>query len=253
MNLLLLDPTEVNASTARLRSDDRRALHLVQVLRCHEGDRIRAGVVRGARLTATVRQMGSGGVELELEDRAATRPPTLPAAAQRPAVDLILALPRPKAFRRVLQAAAALGVHRIDVVNAWRVERSYFASPRLQPADIEEQVRLGCEQGGHTWVPDVQVHERLLSFLQGLPPTAPAGEARVLAHPGAGSGLEAAVAQAHRVQLAIGPEGGWIESELGSFSKLGFAGASIVHGILRTEDAVSAALAQIELLLRLPR
>jgi RsmE family RNA methyltransferase len=50
--------------------------------------------------------------------------------------------------------------------------------------------------------------------------------------------------------LAIGPEGGWIEREVGTFAARGFAIVSLGAPVLRVEVALAAALGQLALLLR---
>jgi len=62
----------------------------------------------------------------------------LRAAPPRPGIDLLLAVPRPKALRKILPAAASLGVDRIVLVNAARV-----GPFRNRPA-------------GAAWIPAVQ-------------------------------------------------------------------------------------------------
>jgi hypothetical protein len=52
------------------------------------------------------------------------------------------------------------------------------------------------------------------------------------------------------VEIAIGPEGGWIDRELETFQEAGFQPVRLGPWILRVETAVTAALAQIELLRR---
>lgn len=119
MNLLLLRPGELLADgTARLRG--RRLLHAREVLRLSEGDVLRAGVLNGPLGTAELLRVG--------EDEMVLRPALTEQPPPRPGVELLLALPRPKALRKILPAAASLGVDRIVLVNAARVEKSYLTS-----------------------------------------------------------------------------------------------------------------------------
>ncbi len=214
-----------------------RARHLRSVLRVRAGQVLRAGRVRGPLGRAEVRSVEGDAVIVEVAWEAKQPEP--------PQVDLVLALPRPKALSRTLEIAACLGVRRIDLVNAWRVEKSYFQSPRLARERVEADLRAGCAQGGHTWVPSWAVHRRLVSFLdETLPRLREA--VGLLAHPGAGAGLE--LARGTRpIRLAIGPEGGWIPRELESFRDRGFTPIALTRSILKSEVAVAVALAGIEL------
>ena len=244
MNLLLLEADEIGGGgEVVIAGGDRRARHVREVLRAAAGQRLRAGLVGGA--TGEVEVIA---VEPDLRLRAALDGPASP----RPPVDLVAAVPRPKALSRLVQAAAASGVGRIDLVNAWRVDRSYFDSPRLTPEALAADARLGCEQGATTWVPEVAVHRLLMPFLAGA--RWPAGGALVVAHPRGSALVEEVVPPgwAGAVVLAVGPEGGWIDRELASLGELGFRAVRLGAAVLRTEAAVAALLAQIELLRRLP-
>jgi RsmE family RNA methyltransferase len=167
-------------------------------------------------------------------------------------VDLVLALPRPKVLSRVIETAASFGVRRIDLVNAWRVEKAYFSSPRLGGEALLAHARLGCEQGGHGWLPDIAVHPRFVSFVdQELGPRP--GDLRLLAHPSSPTWLEQVppVGPEAPVTVAIGPEGGWIDREVESLLGQGFLPVAISRRILRVESAVAAVLSGLELLGRL--
>ena len=242
MNLLLLDPDELDGGRAVVAG--RRARHLVEVLRAVPGTRLRAGVVGGPVGEAEVVAVQGTTVELRV-----TLGTSVPAPAP---VDLVVAVPRPKVLSRLVQHAAAYGVRRIDLVNAWRVDKSYLGSSRLDPAALDEALRLGAEQGMTTHVPPIEVHPRLMGYLDGL--AAPAGARRVVADARTGVHLEAAVppGDAAPVVVAIGPEGGWIGRELDSFAARGFAIVRLGAAVLRVEAAVTAALAQLALLRRLP-
>ena len=246
MNLLLLDPAELDGE-CRVALQDRRAAHLIDVLHVTVGSQVRAGVSRGALGCGTVLGVEPGRVELRV-DLCGPREP-------EPGIDLVLALPRPKVLSRVLQTVAAWGVRRVDLVNAWRVERSYFSSPRVAESAILRDVRLGCEQGGGTWVPDVVVHPLLVPFLsERLAPRLGADppDHRLVAHPRAGRHLEDVVGPAgpHRTVVAVGPEGGFVDSELASFADLGFVPFSLGPRVLRVEAAVCAVFAELALLAR---
>jgi len=238
MNLLLLDSDELDGD-GRVRLGGRRARHLVEVLEVAPGQSLRAGIRRGSLGEAIVSEVD--GAEVEVVYRA-TRPATV-----EPAVDLVLALPRPKVLSRILQHVAAMGVGRVDLINAWRVDKSYFDSPRLVPAALDADVVLGCEQGRHTWTPEVTVHRRFMSFCQSLAPDD--SRLRLVADPGAGSRLPelGALVAGGRTVVAIGPEGGWIERERATLDELGFVAVELMEAVLRTEAAVIAALAQLDL------
>jgi len=246
VNLLLFEEDEID-SRGRVRLRERRADHLRHVLRVRPNTTLRIGVVRGPTGTATVTRVADESVDLEVRLTGEPPPP--------PDIELILAVPRPKALPRVVQHAAALGTRRIDLVNAWRVEKAYFDSPRLDPDALRYQAWLGCEQGAITWVPEINVHRRLLPFLsQVLGPRLrdAAPPRRLLAHPEAVRFVEEVSTDSFSsvTVVAIGPEGGWIGEELESLVELGFVSVRLGRGLLRTEAAVTSLLAQVELCTR---
>lgn len=245
MNILLLRPDEIQNGEVLLVG--RRAEHIARVLRPALGETLRLGVVRGPRGTGVVLGLDGSSVHLRVELTAPAPPP--------PIVDLVLAVPRPKVLGRVLRVAAAFGVGRIDLVNAWRVDKSYLGSPALQPERLEAQLWLGAEQGATTWVPSVQVHSRLMEFLdQALPGRVPpVGLRRVLAHPRSPQPIEAVVAPGipGPVLAALGPEGGWIQREVETFAERGFAVAHLGEAVLDVASCAASLLGQVALLGRL--
>ena len=214
---------------------DERAVHLRTVLKVVPGQRIRAGIARGGLGTAEVLADDGRAIALRLEVGAA--PPPMP-------VELVLAIPRPKVLSRTIEIAASFAVERIQLTNAWRVDKSYLDSPRLEPAALERAAWLGAAQGATTHLPEIAVHRRLMQLLDGRYAT---GQ-RLIAHPDAPP-IERAY-RAGPVVVAIGPEGGWIQRELDTFVERGFAPVSLGTPILRVEAAVAALLAQIALLAR---
>jgi RsmE family RNA methyltransferase len=239
VNLLLLDGAELDGDRATLR--DRRARHLIDVLKVTVGQRVRVGVVGGRVGEAEVVALAADEVGLAV---------ALTDDAPGPiAVDLAIAVPRPKVLSRVLQHAAACGVRRIDLVNAWKVDKSYLGSSRLADDAVDLALRIGAEQGVTTHLPEVTVHPRLMGYLDGALPEG----RRLLADARSGVDLERALAPGDPspVLVAIGPEGGWIPRELETFAERGFTAIRLGAPILRVEAAVTAALAQITLLRRL--
>jgi 16S rRNA (uracil1498-N3)-methyltransferase len=244
VNLLLLEPGELAGDTASI--SDRRAAHLRAVLGVRIGSRVRAGVLGGGTGTAEVIADDGAALTLRLA-LAEPAPPPLP-------IELVLAVPRPKVLSRTIEIAAAFGVERIALTNAWRVDKSYLSSPRVAPAALAHAARLGAEQGATTHVPPIALHRRLMELLDGRWP-APGAPPRtkLVAHPG-GAPLEDALpgdAAGAPIALAIGPEGGWIAREVETFAARGFAVVSLGAAILRVEAAVAAALGQLVLLRRL--
>lgn len=238
MNLLLIDAAELRTD-GTCAIGDRRAQHLRSVLGVEVGSTVRAGIVGGGLGTAEVVHV-DGDITLRF---------TMTHAAPAPMpVDLVLAIPRPKVITRTIETAASFAVRRIDLTNAWRVDKSYLGSPRLEPAALAFAARFGAEQGATTHIPEITVHERLMALLDDRFPSP--GGVRLVAHPGAPP-IESVVKAAAPTTLAIGPEGGWIERELDTLVERGFQPVSLGKPILRVEAAVASALAQLELLHRM--
>ena len=74
-------------------------------------------------------------------------------------------MPRPKALARVIETCAAFAVRRIDLTNAWRVDKSYLRSPKLAAEALAHCGAARREQGATTHLPEIAVHERLMELL----------------------------------------------------------------------------------------
>jgi RsmE family RNA methyltransferase len=241
VNLLLLQPSELrDDGTARLTG--RRAAHVSDVLRAGPGDRVQAGVVGGRMGEAEI--LVASAAEIVLRP-ALDRDPPPPSP-----VSLLLALPRPKILRKVLQAAASMGVKRVVLVGSWRVEKSYFASPALSPEALRGELLLGLEQGRDTRVPEVTVRRFFKPFVEDELEAVFPERARLLAHPARAPPLEALAPAGERAAVAVGPEGGFTPYEAEELRRRGFAPFSLGPRVLRVDAAVPFAVGQAELWLR---
>jgi 16S rRNA (uracil1498-N3)-methyltransferase len=241
VNLLLIDPSE-------LRSDgtctifDRRAHHLRTVIGVSVGSTVRAGLQGGAVGTGVVIADDGSAFTFRLS---LTEPPSRPLD-----VELLLAVPRPKVITRTIEIAASFAVKSIDLTNAWRVDKSYLRSPRLDPGALALAARFGAEQGATTYQPTITLHDRLMAVLDDRFPAPDANVMRLIAHPSAPP-IESVVTTRAPTVLAIGPEGGWIEREVETFVARGFKPVSLGTPILRVEAAVASSLGQLLLLHRM--
>ncbi len=232
MNLLLLDPSEfLEDGTAELRGGAARHVH--QVLRAKAGDVLRVGKLGGAVGSAEVLRCEPEAVLLRVTLES---PPPL-----RPGVDVLLALPRPKALRRLLSSAAALGVDRLVLLNAARVEKSYFSSPLLTPARTRRALQDGLEQARDTQAPKVDIAERFRPFVEDSLDGFLGPSTRFLLDPSE-EARAPEVALASRVALAIGPEGGWVPFERDLLQTQGFVPVSFGPRTLKVEAVLPYAL-----------
>ncbi|MFZ5471984.1 MAG: 16S rRNA (uracil(1498)-N(3))-methyltransferase [Myxococcota bacterium] len=229
MNLLLLrDEDFLPDGSVRLAG--RRLTHAHEVLRISEGKRLRVGRLGGLAGVGEVVHQSSE--ELVLKVTLDSPPPV------RPGIDLVLAVPRPKALKKVLPAVASLGIDRVVLVNAFRVEKSYFDAKVLSPEAIDELLALGLEQARDTVPPQVLVRDRFRPFVEDeLDALFGRSSRRLLAHPGAERSLTE-LRPGGRVVLAVGPEGGWIPFELELLAAHGFEPFTLGARTLRVEVAV---------------
>ena len=241
-NRVLFEPREVDERTRTVRLDgsDSRARHVRDVLKAGEGARLRVGTVDVGKCEATIERVDEDGgmtVVLDPEDE----------RAEVPRVDVLLATPRPKVLRRLWAPLASLGVGRVVLTNANKVERYYFDSKAFNPETIRGEILRGLEQAGDYAVPQIGVAKRLPPVIDRLAGVLGDDEpdtngfewllngddgwdrkpdVLLLAHPEVSpTSMADALAGADsnsRVVIAVGPEGGWTKYELELFENAGF-------------------------------
>lgn len=234
MNLILLFPDDFESDT-RVRLRGRRAKHVFEVHRAKPDDSLTVGAAGGLIGKGVVIDATASEVSLDIV-LDTPPPPPLP-------LTLVLAVPRPKVLNRVIAASASLGIKRIYLINAWRVEKSYWSSPRLTPANLEAQCVLGLEQARDTVLPTIELRRLFRPFVEDELPAIAEGSLAIVAHPGGEGDVPRAVEGA--VTLVIGPEGGFIGKEIASLRAAGFATLSLGPRILRVETAVAALVARL--------
>ncbi|TAN38645.1 MAG: 16S rRNA (uracil(1498)-N(3))-methyltransferase [Verrucomicrobia bacterium] len=229
MNLILIEPHELVDQYASLRGA--RAVHIREVLRAKPGDTIRVGLLDGPR--------GTARIETITPEQVGLRCTWEQESPQRPAVDLLLALPRPKVMRRLWAQLAALGVGHIALTNAEKVERNYFDTHVIQPATYRPLLLEGLQQAQDTHLPHITIHKQLKPLVEDQLDELFPNTLRLLADPAATQPIAAAVPKDFlgRVLLAIGPEGGWNDFERVLFVRAGFVAIGLGPRTLRTDTA----------------
>jgi len=234
VNLLLLEEADF-ISADRVILCDRRLKHMQEVHRSQVGDSLRVGRLGGLLGSAEVLRLEDREAELSVSfDR---KPP-----AKLP-LTLVLALPRPKMLRRVFQTVATMGVPKVILVNSYRVEKSFWQTPFLEPAAIREQLILGLEQARDSVLPEIVIEKRFKPFVEDRLPAIVDGTLGLVGHPGDFPACPRAVDTP--VTLAIGPEGGWIPYEIELLRASGLNPVQLGDRILRVETAVTALLARL--------
>ena len=235
MNLVIIYEEELVADGIAVICDPRRLLHIRNVLRACPGEQIKVGLLNGRIGSGKILTSTPEKMELQVEF-ASEPPPVLP-------VTLIFALPRPKTYRKILQAATAMGVKKFIAIESWKVDKSYWDSPALSEEETREQFILGLEQGGDTALPEISFKRRFKPFVEDELPELIRGSLPLLAHPG--SACECPSNVADSVVLCLGPEGGFTEYEVALLEKYGMHPVNIGSRILRTEFAVCAILGRL--------
>jgi RsmE family RNA methyltransferase len=235
MNLILLFQDDFIDNTDRVLLRGRRFRHVLQVHRASVGDELSVGLLNDRIGAGRIVAISDSSLEMDVRFDSAP-PQALP-------VTLILALPRPKAVRRVLRSATALGVKRIILLNCSRVEKSFWQSPLLTQEAINEQLVLGLEQSRDTILPEVLLRPLFKPFVEDELPGMHEGTVSLVAHPMAKGPCPRNIGSA--VTLAVGPEGGFIPYEIEKLLACGFTPISLGARILSVETAVPALLSRL--------
>ena len=258
MNRILFEPGEVSADGTAVFSGP-RAEHVLNVLHGAVGQVLKTGVVDGPVGTSVVESIEPQPPDPATglaQGRIAVRC-THDGAAVAPWADLLLAPPRPRAMKRLLPQLVQMGVGRIVLVGAEKVEKAFWGAQLLKPEVYRPLLLDGLMQAGTTALPTIQVEKSFRHYVEkGRFEADFAGQTRrVLAHPyvrapeaGARTDPGSAPvsgARKERTLVAIGPEGGWTDAEVALLEAHGFARLSLGPRILRTDTAAIALLARL--------
>ncbi len=239
MNLILLrkkdfiGPNQVELVES---SSDGRFRHIRRVLKAKEGDSLSCGMVNGNMGQGRIVSLTDSSVIMELAF--SLLPP------EPPGITLVLALPRPKMLKRIVQMVTSLGIKEIHLVNSWRVEKSFWDSPFLEPGALVPYMEAGLEQAKDTIMPRIFQHRFFSSFVHEKLPGICVGKKGLVAHPRA---LEPCPFHVKTpVVVAVGPEGGFIDDEIAAFQGQGMTCVSIGQRILRVETAVPFLIGRLD-------
>ena len=229
MNLILFTAAEI---ARPLPCDDRRAVHLLRVLRRREGDAFDAGLINGPRGKGTVIAISPEALTLSFV-WGAEPPPLDP-------LILIVGLPRPQTARDILRDATSLGVAAIHFVVTEKGERSYAGSTLWTSDEWRRHLIAGAEQAFDTRLPEITHGRRLIEATAALPRDA---TRLALDNYDASGPLSAQPLSAGAIALAFGPERGWSNAERTALRGAGFSFVHLGARVLRLETAVTAAVA----------
>jgi 16S rRNA (uracil1498-N3)-methyltransferase len=229
---------------AELRGES--AAHLSRVLRAEPGQLYELS--DGSELwLARIERVGREEVDFALVEK-------LPATAPRFSTVLLLSIVKMDRFEWALEKATELGVSEIVPLAAERSEKALVAAAPKRAPRWERILRESAQQSRRMSPPELQPAASPQAAFR----AADASSLRVVLSerfgarplravvPVRAEDVEATDPNPRWVCVAIGPEGGWTETEFAAAAASGFVEASLGENILRTETAVCAALAAIE-------
>jgi len=234
MNMILLHKSDFIDNDTVLITD-RRLKHMNEVHKISQGKDMDVGLLNGKTGTGEVMEFNRDSVKLRVKLDSEPPAPT-PMTA-------VIALPRPKAVKRLIQSATTLGIKEIYLINSWKVEKSYWQSPVLNEESLNLQLELGLEQCKDTVKPNIYLKKLFKPFIEDELPGISKGSTSIIAHPYSDSEIMPIIEEENhilpKITLAIGPEGGFTDYEIGKFTEAGFSQFSFGTRILKVETALN--------------
>lgn len=261
LNRILVDYNECNKDlstgelTVSLPNDDERALHIRNILKLAINDKIRMGIINHGLTEGVVTSINNAyNISLGLYDK-------LIKSNDTPYVDLILAVPRPLRLERILPVIASLGIRRLYLIAANKVEKDYFGSHLFRrPSELNKLLLEGLSQSSNDYIlPEIHVRKNFQKFVMDELPilySDGCGYNKFIAHPYNIENMNNSVKRlfhydknnrsTNNAVVAIGPEGGWEDDEVICFIQNNFQQITLGDHILRTDVAVTVILGMID-------
>jgi 16S rRNA (uracil1498-N3)-methyltransferase len=236
MNLILLHEDQA-VGQGLYRLSGPAFTHVRDVHKASVGQTLKVGLIDGPMGVGEITQFGDDALTLKVQW-------THEAPAALPCT-LILALPRPKMMRRILETISTMGVKDLYLINTYKVDKSYWSTPFLNEDALQERLLMGLEQSKDTQLPKVHLRKRFKPFVEDELPGLCHGKRALVAHPYEASALSSEDMALTPTVLAIGPEGGFIPYEVDKLQEAGMQSVHIGQRILRVETAIPALLSRL--------
>jgi 16S rRNA (uracil1498-N3)-methyltransferase len=226
---------QFNGDTAAMEGD--AAHHLGRVLRAQPGQLYELSDGEHVRL-GRIEKVARDRIDFALlEDVLAHQPSAH--------ITLLLAVVKFEAFEWAIEKATELGVSTIVPLAASRSEKALLAASGKRAERWKKILAEASQQSRRIRIPALQ---SLSPLAQAFSACADVSLKIMLSErPDAPALRQVLSAESARTQavLAIGPEGGWTDAEFAAAQASNFREASLGKLILRTETAVTAALASL--------
>ena len=234
MNLVLLENKDF-IDNDRVVIQGRRFGHLISVNKVVKNDRLVCGLLNDKIGTGLIINIWNDSLEIKVH---LTDDPPRPLP-----LTLVLALPRPKMLKRIIESITSLGVKKIYLINSWRVEKIFWQTPLLQEDQLRKPMILGLEQSRDTILPEIYQKRFFTQFVKKDLPGISKNTLCITAHPKASKICPSSVNK--EITLAIGPEGGFIDIEVETLEKQDFCSYHIGQRILKVETAVTYLISRL--------
>ena len=254
MNIILLRQEELSDGNFSFAKTDERFLHIKKVLKFGVGAVFKAGIIDGEKGTAEITSFSDELLTARFtssEDAGGGDD-----VFALPPIRLILGFPRPIQLRRILRDVAGLGIEALYLTGTELGEKSYLQADIAAETEIERLLIDGCSQAGDTHIPKVYRAYSVRHFFDRYGDDIRPDHLRaVLDVPFQIEQGDTLCAPAmyplpqlqwdgkQTLWLAVGNERGWSLNERLLFAKKQFTAYTMGRRILRTETAVTSAVA----------
>ena len=239
MNILLFTASECINNTVNLHPGDKRHSHLCTVIKPTYGQRLNIGILHGAlaQVKVSTHLCHTKPITLSIVSGSERLPPSpVP-------ITVVLALPRPKVFKRVVHSLSELGVKQLHCIHSQKVEKSYWQSPLLKPERWTPWIHEGLCQAKDTMPITIDTHRWFKPFVEDTLPTIIGTQPAWLAHPYATRHINQLSPPCAPAVVIIGPEGGFTPYEVQLIEQQGVTTVTLGERIYRTETAIQQLLA----------
>lgn len=236
MNRILFEKDEINPDGSVTFSDV-RAEHVLGILHGEVGQILKTGEVDGL--------CGNSEI-IAIDGKSVTVKTNHDKESLKPWIDVLLAMPRPRVFKRMLPQLASMGVREIIVVGAAKVEKAYWGVKFLDPTEARPYLVDGLMQAGTSILPKLTTCRNFKALIESG--KYDSRTCKIVAHPAEEKvSIRPDISNEDDLPLlAIGSEGGWTDEEVAMMESRGFKKLSLGPRILRTDTAAIALLSLLD-------